>query len=82
MSQEQKKPDEADPQDAGQAPTLWQVIKSVNASFFGVQSSANRKRDFTHGKPLPFIIVGLAMTAVFIGLVMLAVKLALRSAGM
>lgn len=77
--QEPKKPGE---KPGDQAPTLWQVIKSVNASFFGVQSSANRKRDFSHGKPLPFIIVGLVMTAAFILVVWLAVKLALRNAGM
>ena len=64
------------------APTLWQVIKSVNASFFGVQSSANRERDFKHGKPLPFIIVGLLMTLVFILLVWGAVQLALSNAGL
>lgn len=72
-----------DPQQVEQKPpTLWQVFKSVNASFFGVQSSANRRRDFTHGKPLPFIIVGLVMTAVFVGAVWLAVKLVLRNAGL
>lgn len=78
MTEKQNKPETA----ADRPPTLWQVIKSVNASFLGVQSSANRKRDFTHGKPLPFIIVGLVMTAAFILVVWLAVKLALSSAGM
>lgn len=74
---------EQDPKPAsGTPPTLWQVILSVSASFFGVQSSANRRRDFSHGRPLPFILVGLAMTAAFIGLMVLAVKLALRSAGL
>lgn len=75
MTEEPKKPEQ-------KAPTLWQVVKSVNASFFGVQSSKNRERDFTHGKPLPFIVVGLVMTAAFILVVWLAVKLALKDAGL
>lgn len=62
--------------------TLWQAFKSVNASFFGVQSRANRERDFTKGKPHQFIIVGLVMTVVFIGGVILAVKIVLKNAGL
>ncbi len=65
-----------------QAPTLWQMIKSVNASFFGVQSKANRERDFKHGKASHFIIIGILMTLVFIGGVVLAVKFALHQAGL
>jgi hypothetical protein len=63
------------------APTLWQTIASVLASFFGVQSSKNRQRDFTHGKPLHFIAVGLAMTVALVLVVILVVRLALRMAG-
>ncbi|MEQ9464069.1 MAG: DUF2970 domain-containing protein [Haliea sp.] len=44
--------------------TIWQVLGSVLASFFGVQSSRNRARDFNSGKAKDFIIVGLALTAV------------------
>ena len=63
-------------------PTLWQTIASVAASFFGVQSSANRQRDFKRGKPAHFIAVALGMTVAFILVVVVAVKIALRSAGM
>ncbi len=63
-------------------PTLWQTVVSVAASFFGVQSSKNRKRDFSKGKPGHFIVIGLVMTALFILTVVMAVKLALRSAGL
>lgn len=66
----------------GKAPTLWQVFLSVNASFFGVQNSKNRERDFKHGKPIVFIVMGVVMTLVFIGGVWLAVQAALKSAGM
>lgn len=67
------------PQDA--PPTLWQMIKSVNASFFGVQSKENRERDFKHGKASHFIVIGLVMTLVFILAVTLAVKFVLSQAG-
>lgn len=60
-----------------QAPTTWQVFKSVLASFFGVQKEATRQRDFTYGKPSQFIVVGLILTLFFIALVFLAVKIAL-----
>lgn len=32
-------------------PTLLQMMHSVLAAAFGVQSGKNRARDFTHGKP-------------------------------
>lgn len=62
--------------------TLWQTAKSVAASFFGVQSSANRQRDFSKGKPHHFIIIGVVMTLLFIGGVIVAVKLVMKSAGL
>ena len=62
------------------APTLWQVTKSVLAAGFGVQSNENRERDFKHGKPGQFIIIGLIFTLLFIlgvwGLVVLVLNLA------
>lgn len=69
----------SDPQ---KAPTLRQTIASVAASFFGVQSSKNRERDFKHGKAAHFIVIGLVATAVFVLAVVLAVRLALHQAGM
>lgn len=73
---------EPDKPDHESAPTLRQTIASVGASFFGVQSAKVRKRDFSRGKPLHFIVIGLAMTVLFVLGVWLAVRLALRSAGM
>lgn len=46
-------------------PTLWQVIHSVAAAFFGVQSSKNRERDFQHGKPWHYVVIALLMTGLF-----------------
>jgi len=62
-------------------PSLWQVIQSVAAAFFGVQSERNRQRDFTRGKPSQFIIIGLLATALFVLIIVMIVKLVLRSAG-
>ncbi|MDR3414878.1 MAG: DUF2970 domain-containing protein [Nevskia sp.] len=61
--------------------TLLQTIGSVVASFFGVQSSRKRMRDFQHGNAARFIAVGLIITALFILTLVLVVKLVLRQAG-
>ena len=45
--------------------TLLQVMGSVFAASFGVQSKENKVRDFKRGKPVHFIIAGLAFTTVF-----------------
>lgn len=63
-----------------QQPGLLDVLRSVGAAFFGVQSEANRQRDFTHGKLSHYVIAGAAATVVLVltiwGLVQLAVTLA------
>ncbi len=69
-----EKPDEA-------PPSLWQVVHSVLAAFFGVQSEANRQRDFTRGKPSQFIIIGLIATALFVLIMVGIVRLVLHLAG-
>ena len=46
-------------------PTFWQMLHSVMAAAFGVQSGKNRARDFTHGKPSHFVVLGILFTAVF-----------------
>ena len=61
--------------------TLWQTIMSVLAAFFGVQSSANRQRDFSRGRPLHFILIGLVATAIFVLVLVLVVRLVLAQAG-
>ena len=63
------------------SPGLLRIILSVLAAFFGVQSEKNRARDFQQGRPIHYILVGLIMTLLFILLVLIAVKLVLRSAG-
>lgn len=53
---------------------FWSIVQSVGAALIGVQSSKNRERDFTQGKPLHFIIGGLIGTAVFLIFVWLIVQ--------
>lgn len=72
----------SDPQGGPQKPpSFLQSVGSAMAAAFGVQSSRNRVRDFKHGKPAVFIAAGLIVTALFILTVWLAVKLALKNAG-
>jgi uncharacterized membrane protein YhdT len=68
--------------DADAPVSLWQTLASVAASFFGVQSSKNRKRDFSKGRPVHFIAVALALTGAFIAILWLIVKLVMKNAGL
>ncbi|MEE4192511.1 MAG: DUF2970 domain-containing protein [Halieaceae bacterium] len=60
--------------------SLLQTVGSICASFFGVQSSRNRKRDFASGKARQFIIVGIAMTALWYGAIYFVVTIVLDKA--
>jgi len=59
--------------------SLPQVFGSVLASFYGVQSSKNRKRDFQSGKARHFIIAGIIMTGAWYFTIYLVVSLVLRN---
>ncbi|GAB6046535.1 DUF2970 domain-containing protein [Methyloparacoccus murrellii] len=60
-----------------QKPSLRQVIGSVVSAAFGVQSSANRERDFTGGSATPYIVAGIVFTVLFILAIVGVVKLVL-----
>ena len=47
-------------------PGIVSTIFSVIAAFFGVQSESNRQRDFKHGSPLAYIIVGIILATVMV----------------
>ena len=66
------------PAAAPQGLSILQVIQSVAWSFFGVQSHRNRLRDFTHGRPMQFVVVGFLLTGVVVGLFIAAAQLALH----
>ncbi len=57
------------------APHLLQVIGSVLAAAFGVQSDKNRQRDFQHGNAATFIGAGAVATILFILLIYGIVRL-------
>ena len=71
-----------DKDDQPNAPSLLQVLGSVLASMFGVQSNRRREQDFVHGKPSQYIVIGLVVTLVFILVVWGVVKLVMRLAGL
>lgn len=60
--------------------TFFSIVKSVAAAAFGVQSPANRKRDFSKGNIWVFIAAGIVFTAIFVISVISIVRLVLASA--
>lgn len=58
---------------------FWSVVQSVLAAGIGVQSRANKERDFTHGKPIHFIVGGLIGTVLFVVFVWLFVQYLINS---
>lgn len=60
-------------------PNLIQVIKSVLAALFGVQSNKIRTRDFEHGNPLTFIVVGIILVSFFVLILYLGVRLVMNN---
>ena len=46
--------------------SLLNVALSTCAAAFGVQSSKNRKRDFSKGNALTFVVSGVVFTIVFV----------------
>ncbi|MBX2879122.1 MAG: DUF2970 domain-containing protein [Granulosicoccus sp.] len=63
----------------GKGTGFWAVVQSVVAAGIGVQSNANKERDFTHGKPLHFIVGGLIGTVLFVLFVWLFVQYLINS---
>ena len=61
--------------------SFWQLLKSTLSAFIGVQSNANRERDFKHGKVSHFIWMGLLFGLVFVLTLMGVVQLVLHFAG-
>ena len=62
-------------------PSMLQIIGSVFAAGFGVQSSKNRDRDFKRGKAKVFIIAGIVFTLLFMATVITVVNIVLSNAG-
>ncbi|RRV05397.1 DUF2970 domain-containing protein [Pseudomonas sp. v388] len=75
----QAPPDQDPPDD--KPPTFWQMVHSVLAAALGVQSHKNRQRDFTHGKPVHFLLLGLLFTVLFVLVLIAVVWLVVDMAG-
>ena len=58
---------------------FFAVMQSVGAAMLGVQSSKNKERDFTHGKPIHFIVGGVIGTLIFLLCIWLLVKYLIAS---
>ena len=56
------------------------LILSVLSAFIGVQSNANRERDFSRGKLSHFIIIGLIFGLLFVLIIVGVVNLVLHLA--
>lgn len=67
-------------QNPNHKPSVWQMIVSVLAAMFGVQKNKNRERDFQHGNPAQFILLGIIMVMMFVLLVFLLVKMVMQYA--
>ncbi len=64
-----------------QGVTLLTVIGSLFAGWFGVQSNANRERDFTHGKASTYIYGGIIFAILFVLMVWGIVQVVMATAG-
>lgn len=56
------------------SPKLLDVVRSVLASAFGVQSQKNYQRDFTQASAVRYLIVGVVFVLVFIAGLLLLVN--------
>lgn len=51
-------------------PNFWQIIMSVSAALFGVQTDKNRQRDFQGGNIIHYIVAGIiGVTLMVLGLI-------------
>lgn len=61
--------------------TFFSFIGSLFSAWFGVQSNANRERDFEQGKFSHFIIGGIIFAVLFVLMVIGIVQIVLSTAG-
>ena len=61
--------------------SFWELLKSTFSAFLGVQSNANRERDFRRGKISHFIWMGLLFGLLFVLSLIGIVRLVLHFTG-
>lgn len=79
MSEDRDTAEDQQSEDSEEGLTILQLFGSTLAAAFGVQSSKNRNRDFSRGKPSQFIIVGIVLTVLFVLGIISVVRLVLSS---
>ncbi len=57
--------------------SFWGAIKSVLQAFIGVQKKENLEQDFEQQSPLPFLVAGLVVAAVFVATLVIIVNVVL-----
>ena len=62
-------------------PALWQVLTSVTAAMFGVQSQRRREYEFGRGTFSDYAIVGGVIAVLFVVIVIAVVQLVMYVAG-
>lgn len=62
-------------------PGLLDVTRSVLWGILGVQKRKNYERDFQHGKPWQYAVIGLIVVTIFILSIVMVVKMVLSSSG-
>ncbi len=65
------------PTEEREKPNTADLVKSTLSAAIGVQSNANRERDFKHGNIKTFVIAGITFTLLFIGTVITVVNVVL-----
>ena len=61
--------------------SFGQLLMSTMSAFIGVQSNANRERDFKYGKISHFIAIGLLFGLVFVCTIVGVVQLVMHNTG-
>ncbi|CUS48174.1 MAG: hypothetical protein HLUCCO02_06350 [Idiomarinaceae bacterium HL-53] len=61
-----------------QKPTFWDVVMSVLAAMFGVQTERNRRRDFNQKSGVPYIVVGVVFIVLFVLTIFAIVSLVMK----
>lgn len=57
-----------------QRPGLRQLLKAVLGALIGVQSEQQRQQDFQSSSPLPYLVIGVLVTLLFVLALLLTVR--------
>jgi len=61
-----------------QKPSFWDIVLSVLAAMFGVQTEKNRQRDFNQKSGLPYIVVGVLFIILFVITIFFIVSMVMK----